>query len=483
MILVFAIGAVGLIVMWFVAILDWRKAIYGLLLLTPFTGIPILLTDHNPIALMLKDILFVIPLYVSLFLLHPKELKGSQVPGTLVLAMGFLAALVVMQTVNPGVTALLAAAIGVKVWLFYLPLVFVMTAMIRRPADHIRLLRLMTVLAVIPCAIGVLQWFLSASIGYREAMQLFYGGAAKAATNDFGTFDYGGKFFRIPSTFSFSSQYYGFLLSMTVVTYIVKRVDPSWKWRRFGGLAFYLVVIASFLAGLRSAYLFTPMLVVALYTLDGRLKGVAAAVIIVPVLVYGALDLGGVDPLAVLGVTSELTGRYGEEFVLQSPVEALETLPFGMGTGADTGPARYAFPDQALPSMNLPFNIESYYTKSIIELGFPGLIAIFALFGTIIVTGLRARRALHSPQLKTMAAAYTAFFVIMAINSIKGWLINVDPMNTYFWIFTGLLCKLPHLERASVPRAVQAPLRRVAFRNSRANGRILARRPVAGRER
>src|SRR5208282_3161593 len=98
MILVFAIGAVAVIVLWFVAILDWRKMVYGLLILTPVTGIPILLSDHNPATLVLKDILFVVPLYVSLFLLHSNELKSSQVPGILILAMGFLAALALVQT-------------------------------------------------------------------------------------------------------------------------------------------------------------------------------------------------------------------------------------------------------------------------------------------------------------------------------------------------------------------------------------------------
>jgi len=483
MILVFAVGAVFLLSVWLVAILDWRRMVYGLLLLAPFTGIPILLSGHNSLTLVLKDVLFVVPLYVSLFLLHPREVKSAHVPGLLSAALGFLTVLVLGQTLNPGVTVMLAALIGVKVWLFYLPLIYVMAAMIRRPADHIRLLRLMTVLALVPSAVGLLQWFLSLSIGYREAMQWFYGAAAKEATQGFSEFDYGGKFYRIPSTFSFVTQYYGFLLSMTVVSYIARRVDPSRKWRRFAGLVFYTVIVASFLAGSRQAYLFTPVTVIALYLLDGRLKGVAAAIVLVPVLVYGALDLGGVDPLEVLGVTGELTGRYGQEFVLESPERALEIVPFGMGTGADTGPARYAFPNQFLPSFSLPLNIESYYTKSIVELGFPGLIAVFGIFGTLIAVGLRARSMLRTPALKTTAAAYTAFVMVMAINSIKGYAIDIDPINIYFWMFAGVLCKLPYLEMAEAarPQRAAAPLRGVAFRPRNASRPALVRRPIPGR--
>jgi hypothetical protein len=483
MILVYTIGAVFLLGLWVVAVLDWRRMIYGLLILAPFTGIPILLSGHNSLALVLKDALFVIPLYGSLFLLHPRELKSVHVPGLLSAALAFLAILVLGQTLNPGVTVMLGALIGVKVWLFYLPLVYVMATMIRRPADHVRLLRLMTVLALVPCAVGLLQWFLCLSFGYREAMQWFYGAAARDATQGFSEFDYGGKFYRIPSTFSFVTQYYGFLLSMTVVSYIARRIDPSPKWRRFATVVFYTVIVASFLAGSRQAYLFTPLTMIALYALDGRLKGIMAAIVVVPILVYGALDLGGMDPLEVLGVTGELTGRYGHEFVLESPVRALEEVPLGMGTGADTGPARYAYPNQFLPSFRLPLNIESYYTKAIVELGFPGLLAVFGIFGTLIVVGLRARSILRTPELKTTAAAYTAFVAIMMLQSIKGWSMDIDPINTYFWMFAGILCKLPYLEAAQAarPQRAAAPLRGIAFRPRNASRPALVRRPLPGR--
>jgi hypothetical protein len=210
-----------------------------------------------------------------------------------------------------------------------------------------------------------------------------------------------------------------------------------------------------------------------------------AAVVVVPLLVYGALDLGGVDPLQVLGVTRELTGSYGEEFILKSPFRALEEVPFGMGTGADTGPARYAFPKQYLPVFNLPLNNESYYTKAIVELGFPGLIAIFGIFGLLIVIGLRARRQVKSPGLKSAAAAYTAFVFVMAVQSIKGWSMDLDPINTYFWLFAGILCKLPQLEmqQLRVRQTAAAPLRGVAFRPRLASRSVLARRPLFGRQR
>ena len=40
-----------------------------------------------------------------------------------------------------------------------------------------------------------------------------------------------------------------------------------------------------------------------------------------------------------------------------------------------------------------------------------------------------------------------AFFVTLALNSFKGWLMDLDPINVNFWVFAGLLEKLPELDR------------------------------------
>ena len=35
----------------------------------------------------------------------------------------------------------------------------------------------------------------------------------------------------------------------------------------------------------------------------------------------------------------------------------------------------------------------------------------------------------------------------MALNSFKGWQIDLDPINVYFWVFAGFLLKLGYLDR------------------------------------
>ena len=48
--------------------------------------------------------------------------------------------------------------------------------------------------------------------------------------------------------------------------------------------------------------------------------------------------------------------------------------------------------------------------------------------------------------LHACSAALLAFLITMALNSFKGWLVDLDPINVYFWVFSGVLAKLPFLD-------------------------------------
>lgn len=86
------------------------------------------------------------------------------------------------------------------------------------------MLRVTVAIAVIPCTVGILEFVLSAAFGYRATMTAIYGSAAAAATQQFGTFSMGADFYRIPSTFTYVSQYSGYTLMMIPVVYMMQTV-------------------------------------------------------------------------------------------------------------------------------------------------------------------------------------------------------------------------------------------------------------------
>lgn len=435
---------------WAYVALNWRRAFLGLLVFLPFAGAVSLWLKPSNLGLLLKDLLFVVPCYLGLFLFAMGHLRGGRPPGAVLGAMLLLAFLVLAQTANPGLANALVAAIGVKVWLFYMPLIVVAAAYLDTRERLIELLRLLTLLAVLPCLVGLLQWFLSATIGYRETLEFFYGEAARQATQDFNVFRYGGKFFRIPATFSFVSQYFAFTLAMLAPAYALMRLDPSPKWRRRALAVLLLLVVAALLSGARSAVVFIPLALCLTLLLDGRLTGLLATAVLLPVAALLILHLGGIDPWQLFGVSSELIGLYSEEIVIGGPLEAISRFPFGTGTGMNTGAARYAF--EAGDSSQL-IGLETYYGKAVVELGVPGLLAVLLLFGSIIVTGWRQMRQLRDPHLRSVAAAFLAFFLVILFNSTKGWILDSDPVNVYFWVFAGMLFKLRRLEAGRWPGA------------------------------
>jgi len=430
---------------WAYTVLNWRRAFLGLLIFLPFSGAVSLWLYPSSLGVLLKDVLFVIPCYLGLFLFAMRHLRGARPPGAVLGAMLFLSILVLAQTANPGLASALVAAIGVKVWLFYMPLIVVAAAYLDSRERLVRLLRLLTLLAILPCLVGLLQWFLSATVGYRETIEFFYGEAARQATQKFNVFHYGGKFFRIPATFSFVSQYFAFTLAMLAPAYALMRLDPSPRWRRRALAVLLLLLVAALLSGARSAIVFTPLALCLMLVLDRRLTGLMTTVVLLPVAALLILQLGGIDPWQLLGVSGELLGAYSQDIVIGGPLEAIGRFPFGTGTGMNTGAARYAFDDGDTSRL---IGLETYYGKAVVELGVPGLLAVLLLFGSIIVTGWRRMRRLRDPHLRSVAAAFLAFFIVILFNSTKGWILDNDPVNVYFWVFAGALFKLRYLDAA-----------------------------------
>jgi hypothetical protein len=466
---VLALGLAG-IALWLAIILRWRWGLIGLLLYLPFAGIISLTFHPNKLPLIFKDIAFVLPAYLSFFAFHARELRTAPIPRPVAWAIGSLTILVLLQTLNPGVVSWMVAVIGVKVWLFYIPIVFLAAAYFRDIGDVVTLLRALVALSVVPCAIGVLQWLGSIAFGYEAVMTGFYGEAARGATQGFASHSYGALLYRIPSTFSFVSQYFGYTFGMVVFGYCLIRLDPHPAWRKFGQFMMAFFVLASALSGARGAYVFIPLLLVTITLLDQKLSGVFAVVVLVPVIILVAMSLVGIDPELLFRDTTFLIGHYGREIVYANLIDAFVEYPLGTGTGMNTGAARHAFASESTASSKLLF-LENYYAKAMAELGFIGLPAAIAVFVTIIVAGMRIRARLADGGLKGVAAATTAFFVTIAVHSTKGWQIDYDPLNVYFWVFAGLLFKLPLLDPRN--RQHEAQRRRVetALRARRAAAR------------
>src|SRR5437899_623091 len=91
--LFFGVLAIGALVL--ASLFNWRFGLFGLLIYLPFAGLISLRSGQSTIALLAKDVLFIIPAYISFFLINRRWYGGVRLPTILVLALVSLALLIV----------------------------------------------------------------------------------------------------------------------------------------------------------------------------------------------------------------------------------------------------------------------------------------------------------------------------------------------------------------------------------------------------
>src|SRR5262249_42321227 len=146
-----------------------------------------------------------------------------------------------------------------------------------------------------------------------------------------------------------------YLAHALVPAYVLHRLDRSRAWRVFARIVLPILYISAFLSGSRSAFLFMPAFTLPILLFDQVLLGGFAWL---GVLVLGfavAIALSGSDSLFLVTHLSTLSGAYADSIVVGTVVSAIERFPFGLGTGMNTGAARYVVGPDAL------FGFESEY--------------------------------------------------------------------------------------------------------------------------
>jgi hypothetical protein len=432
-----------------VGIWNWRWSILALVVFLPFSGIPTLLAYPNTSgAVLAKDFFFVLPAYVGFLAHRVARRQPIAFPGAPMVLLGLLTLLVLGLSLHPELPNRFVAAIGGKVWLLYVPLIFLGYHLIQSREDLRRLLTVTVLAGFIPALIGIVQAVLLYS-GDSEFVYSFYGAAAEAVTQDFVEFDIaGGSLRRVSSTFTFFTQYYAFTASMVALGY------AWWRGGRSGtigprlGLAVWLtMMVAAFLSGARSAYIMIPALVVLMVLLErGRVANSVKSVGLVIASVVAATSFLGITLGALLDHLQSLTIKQFKILYID-PLSVLVDHPLGLGTGAATNASRYAYVEDSITAEPLfQQGFESWWIKALAELGIAGLVVVVLMMALFVVRALRQHAALKDPALRAVSAALLAFVMWCLISNLKNQYTDLDPVNVYFWLFLGVLFKLRVLD-------------------------------------
>ena len=472
-----------------------RKALWFFLIYLPFSGtITYWIGGGNALFQLSKDI-FYLPALIALIRDLHKQRKPILVSKKLVLTLGILVffALMTLFLVNGSqqfvlpycdtltednifirapdgsylldpVTNLviktpckdgipiLQGILGLKVLIGYIPLIFVGYYLIENKEQLIFLGRLLLVLAIVCCGLGLIQYVMLTT-GICEGTRGALGGELFKASLRAKCFVGGSLLYspsqgqiRLPGTFVSPWHWAWFLIANSFITFTVAFTDTSLFWRTagLGGLA--LVIMNSVVSGQRLALAFVPMCILISLILTGQIAnlkrfipfGIGLAVIITAVATY--------NPQIVQQRVDSFVTRWNtappHEFILEQFNYAIEQQKgiLGRGLGKATNSAR-AFGGTAL--------IETYHPKLLYEVGYPGLFAFMIFATNLVVVTFGSYKKVKDKTINSFGSSFWVFILI--ISYFPYWYpLDTDPVSVYYWFFAGVLLKLPTIEKESL---------------------------------
>jgi hypothetical protein len=447
---------------WTLIMRNWRTAIYLLFCFTPITGLVVAALQPSPLGNLARDAMIIVPLYIA-YILTKRPTDRAIVPMAVVVPALALALIVFVQVAAQNTDNPAVGLVGAKVWLMYIPLVFIGSAFLRTRDDLESMLRTIVVTSWIPFTVGLLMWAGAIAYDYQKSVEFLYGEYARNATQGFVAMKVGTTtLYRIPSTFQFVSQYAAFCQFMIFPIIMLVRSDRAKKWRMFGYVTLLLAIFAALTCGSRGAFLFLPFIFIMLAALRIGVRGtpsLATALILI-----FAIGVAGLyfDQSALFDHVAELSESYGEGIVIGGVGYAMEVAGlWGMGVGTSTIAARYVI-DPSQVSLFFSGTIENYYAKAWIELGALGFAAVVLLLASFVLTGLARLPRIRDSQLRDCGIAIVAMVAFVAFISTRGWALDQDPFAYYYYLFAGFLFKLPAL---AAQTAASPSVRRNAGRN------------------
>ncbi len=404
--------------------LRWRAGVVVLLCALPFAGVPAFLAGEAGLAA--RDLCIVAPLYAAFAVEMTRSRERALPEITLALiALAAFAVLAAAQTLrSPNV---LSGAIGLRVWLAYVPMLAVGYCFARTSGNFETMLKITAAMGLVPAALAGAECAYAVARGDFGPFERLYGAWQLTETQRFVVFTTGDGHLRIPrvpSTFTGVTQYFGFsLVAFAAALGMAYRRGGAWT------LCALALAAGAFASGARAAYVAVPAIALLSFVLSGRMRSrphaflVAGAAYLLFALIIGS---------AISGIALELPAHTMVSLRTAGDELRSSFTIIGHGTGWDTNAAlRYGAVDERR-------YIENWYAKAMLELGVVGLACIAVAFGTMGMALLRRLRALE-PDARRLAAPIVALLAIVAALLFKGPYVDLDPLNVYFWLLLGAL--------------------------------------------
>ncbi|NES83688.1 MAG: hypothetical protein F6K10_21015 [Moorea sp. SIO2B7] len=445
-----------------------RLALWTFLIYMPFSGtVTYKFAGGNAIFQLAKDA-FYIPALLGLIQECKRKRKPILIPKKLVPTFSILLVLSMMTLlfVNgvlqfaPKVSGqpFLQGILGLKVLIGYIPLIFCAYYLIEDKKQLVFFGRLLLVLAIICCVLGLIQYRMlvsGACVGTRGAT----GDALFKASLDAKCFVGGSLLYspsqgvqRLPGTFVSPWHWAWFLIANSAITFTTAFSDPSFLWRMTGLAGMALVFINAVISGQRIALALVPVVTVILLILTGQIANLKR---FLPIGVGLAIVIGIAsvnNPAIVQQRIDSFVGRWEAAPPYRFIQDQFEWSMhkqrgiLGRGLGKATNSTRI-FGKTAL--------VETFHPKLLYEMGYFGTLAFMAFLTHLVILAYQHNRSVKDKSLRSFGSSFWVFILI--ITYFPYWYpLDTDPVAVYYWFLAGVIFKLPEIDKQEQKKLKEA---------------------------
>jgi hypothetical protein len=453
-------AASSVIILW--SFNKWRLAVKAALVIALIEGAlrKWVFPGGQELIYFLKDV-FLIGAYMRFFLAPDLDVRATKLraPYTMVI----LSCMFLMPaTLNSNIGSVLLAAYGLKIYVFYIPLMFMIPYLFRTQEEMVRQMTWYALLAIPICLLGILQWRSGAgSIWnvYADQQAMDQSGAT--------TFGFGDRV-RVTGTFSYITGHTTFVIFFATLTVaLLSLKEAKWKWLMMA-LSLPLLAGNAMMGGSRAS-LFTIGMIVAgfaLASISGKIgsnKNYTAMLVAgLSVCAAGTLYFFG-EALNHWQTRYQVAGDSVSDRIIGMPLEAVkksfnEAAFNGYGIGA-THPAPEAIRRKLRippPKRKAPV-FDTEVGQVLAELGIFGWMGWYFMRVALIVT-------LFGAYWKCPPGPVRPLILAAALISIPYLLLSVvlnHTANILLWSLMGF-GMIPFLEPAKVRRVVPVGRQQVA---------------------
>jgi hypothetical protein len=400
---------------------------------TCIEGFIVNVTYPSVVAYLVKDVILLF-IYVALVSeQRPSSGSMKRIGGALFLFCAVMAFFLIMPTR----VSLLAALVGLKQRLFYIPLVYVAYFYLRTEEDLYRLIRILAWCAIPTAGFGVYLFFsgpqaLQAMGGNYSAIHYTISGASGISA------------WRVPGTFTSPGQFGLYLLMQSVLmTGVLFVPGVSRRLRLLTMVALAISLGAMLVSGSRAPLIIYVLCIGVGLAAMGRLGrlGMAALIMYAAGTVAFTYFGGGVEDRVGSILSEENYDRVRATAFGQLFYERMIEEPLGLGLGVATIAGRH-FTDWT----KLVF-VESYFGVVAVETGVFGFIALAFMLIKIVALLLGDRRVM-----KRVIWGPIWFFIVCLVLEVialmpSAAMIDSAPGNIYFWFLIGLAIRMADIAR------------------------------------